>query len=300
MPQIVIFSIFKPYQLTSVKPLFLVALVLLFACTGCSRDTHPRVKDPKILAIAIPPIKGSPRWMDEKSHPDLWAVTKEVLGDELAPDDPRKLPEHQAAMRYKYVSRIMQVDEFALVIIGEAVNQEISREADYFKAYTIDLKSKQKSDVSDEGFVQWKFEKWAYFERSSIPDTVIHFDSCEGCEATNYLASFQFDPDLHKWKMREWPDVHSKVLIGDEWIGDDDNYTTTCMYAVKDFNSDSYSDIATYCRTRGAEKGWQPAVATLYTVAKTGPLQQELTGLAATGIRHKLCKEHSEKSLCSS
>jgi hypothetical protein len=281
------------------KPLYLVVLIVLLVSTACNRDTHPQDEgNSKILATVISSVKGTPRWMDEKKYPDLWAVTREVLREELAPDDLRNLPEHQAAMHYKYVARIMQVDEYALAIIGEAMNQSISRDADYFKAYSIDLKSKQKGKVGDKGFVVWKFEKWAYFDHSPIPDTVFRFDSCEGCEATNYLASFQFDQGSHGWKMRDWPDVHSNVLIGDEWIGDDDTYTTACLYAIRDFNNDGYSDIATYCRTRGAEKGWQPAAAVLYTVAKAGPQEQKLTGAAANDLRRKLCKDHFEKSLC--
>lgn len=291
------------------KIIILCFIVSLLSCVGCNRDSHVNTIEKKTNSTEIPaPVVGTPQWVEEKNDPETWLAANEILKEELAPDDERKIPEHQAANLYKYIARIMKVDGYALVIIGKALDKSYAREADYFQAYTVNLKTKRKSIVSDKGFVLWGFDKWAYFENSSVPDTVIHFESCEGCESTSLLASFQFDSKINQWKMRTWPEGgkldpnvlidDSNVLIGDYWHGDDDDYYTTCIYSLNDFNGDGFSDIATYCRTKGKSKGWQPAIAALRTVTDAGPQTQKLVGSSAEALRKKLCKERFKKSLC--
>jgi hypothetical protein len=284
------------------KIIILSLIVSLLSCVGCNRESHVSNIENKANSKDISvPVTGTPQWIEEKSDPETWLSANELLKVELAPDDEKKLPAHQAASLYKYIAKIMKIDSYALVIVGKAMDKSYAREADYFKAYTVNLKAKNISIVSEKGFVLWGFDKWVNFDHSSVPDTVIHFESCEGCESTSFLASFQFDSTNNHWKMRTWPEdgkLESNVLIGDYWHGDDDDYYTTCMYSLNDFNNDGVSDIATYCRTKGASKGWQPAVALLRTVTSSGPITQKLEGVAASKLRQTLCKEHFEKNLC--
>lgn len=235
------------------------------------------------------------QWVEEKNNPQLWAMARGILKEELAPDDQNKLGPHEAACLYKYIYRIMRTNDFALVIIGEAMDKSFDRYLDYFKAFTIDLKTKRKSAIGKKGFSLWKFVKWAYFDNSLIPDTVFRYESCIECEASSLLGSFQFDSQSNHWKIREWPEVGTDVMIEDY---EDHNYHTTCLYSVKDFTNDGRDDIATYCRTSGDENGNQAAIATLYTVTTTGPQKRILEGVEATALKKNLCKKEFKKELC--
>lgn len=242
--------------------------------------------------------KDELRWVEETNDPELWAMARVILKEELAPDDPKKMPAHVGANEYKYINRIMKEHDSVLVLIAEATNKSHVRSLDYFKAFTIDLKTRRKSTVGKKGFMQWKFVKWANFDHSPVPDTVFRNESCVECEASSLIGSFQFDSQANQWKIREWPDIGTDVLVGDYWHGDDDDYSTTCMYSIQDMTNDGRDDIATYCQTKGHETGKQPAIATLYTVTSSGPKKRILVSVEAATLKKNLCKKNFEKRLC--
>ena len=245
---------------------------------------------------------NKPQWVEEKNNPQLWTMARGILKEELAPDDQNKLGPHEAACLYKYISRIMRTNDFALVIIGEAMDKSFPRYLDYFKAFTIDLKTKRKSAVGKKGFSLWKFVKWAYFDNSLIPDTVFRYESCVECEASSLLGSFQFDFQSNRWKIREWPDVGTDILIDNTEIliedYEGDNYHTKCLYSVKDFTNDGRDDIVTYCRRSGDKNENQAAIATLYTVTSTGPQKRILGSDEARALKKNLCNKNLKKELC--
>src|ERR1035437_3752063 len=115
------------------KIFILCLIVSLLTCVGCNRDSHVSNIENKTNSMEIPAtVVGTPQWVEEKNDPETWLAANEILKEELAPDDERKIPEHQAANLYKYVAKIMKVDGYALVIIGKALGKSYAREADYF------------------------------------------------------------------------------------------------------------------------------------------------------------------------
>ena len=237
-----------------------------------------------------------PRWVSIKEGPEFWATAKVILHDELSPDDPERT-HPVVAMRYKYITRMLMVDDIALVVVAMRQGKQFHPSTNFYKAYTVDLKSKAKSSVSDIGY-QWRFWKFARFESRDVPDVVYRFDSCEGCETTQLAGSFLFDSAARKWKIREWPKVGSEIAVGSApQHGDDEDYYLDCLYAVEDFTDDGKDDFATWCRTLGAKNAIRSEVVTLYTIADK-PEQRVLEGNSARAVRAKLCAKNRKSSWC--
>jgi len=220
----------------------------------------------------------SPGWVGEKQDPRLWSRIRNVLKDDLEPEDPKKTAPY-VAMRFKYVARVAQVEHVALVIVGMRETRSDPPDFDYFKVYNVDLKAGVRSSVADEGFTGWRFLRWAQFEGGRLPDAVFRFQSCAECEATYFLASFWFDSEKKRWKLRQWPEDGTSVLIGsDIQFGEQDDFETSCLYAVRDYTGDGRDDIGNWCQTTGVKTLKVTETLFLYTVSDTGPQRIEPAG----------------------
>src|SRR5438093_5280042 len=133
-------------------------------------------------------------------------------------------------------------------------------------AYSVELNAGSRTYLGK--FLLWHFIKWAHFERN-VPDAVFSFQSCEGCEAEVFLASFLFDPRQRNWRIREWPQDGQNVLIEAQGEPDEDMHTK-CLYGVRDYTSDGLDDIATWCRTVRVKRTKTTETVTLYTVSSAG------------------------------
>lgn len=241
---------------------------------------------------------NSPAWVGEKQDLRLWSHISKVLKDDLEPEDPKKTTPY-VAMRFKYIARVARVEHVALVIVGMRETRSDPPDLDYFKAYNVDLKAGVRSLVADEGFRRWRFLRWAQFERGRLPDAVFRFQSCAECEATYLLASFWFDSEKKRWKLREWPEDGTSVLIGsDIQFGEEDDFATTCLYAVGDYTGDGLDDIVTWCRTTGVKTRKVTETLFLYTASEAGSKRIEPVGEAAVRIKQELCRRNSANSLC--
>ena len=241
---------------------------------------------------------NAPTWIEEKQDPTLWSYVRNVLKNDLEPEDPKKTKPY-VAMRFKYVARVAQMEHVALVIIGMRETRTERRALDYFKAYTIDLQDGLTTAVADKGFTQWRFLRWAQFERGRVADAVFRFQSCSECEATYLLASFWFDPAEKKWKLREWPEDGANVVIGsDIQFGDEGDVATTCLYAVRDYTGDGRDDVATWCRMTGVTTRKTTETLFLYTVSEVGPKRIEPVGKDAVRIKRELCRQNNANPLC--
>lgn len=98
--------------------------------------------------------------------------------------------------------------------------------------------------------------------------------------------------------MREWSTDGNDVLIGEYWHGNEEDYSTTCMYSVANFTNDGLDDIATYCQTTGDTTGKQAPVATLYTLARNGPKKRTLREPEVSILKQALCEKAPNKKFC--
>jgi hypothetical protein len=235
-----------------------------------------------------------------KAGPETLVYVRSLLTNDLAPEDPEKTKPY-VAMRFKYVARVARVEHVALVILGMREIQSDRPERDYFKAYSVDLKAGLTTAVADTGFRQWRFLRWARFERGRVPDAVFRFHSCAECEATYLLASFWLDAGAKRWKLREWPVDGANILIGsDIQFGAEggDDVTTTCLYAVRDYTGEGRDDVAAWCRLTGVTTMSVRETLFLYTVSMAGPKRIEPVGKDADRIKRDLCRHDNANALC--
>jgi len=241
---------------------------------------------------------NSPTWVGEKQDLRLWSYVRSVLKNDLAAEDPEKTKPY-VAMRFKYVARVAQVEHVVLVIVGMREKRNDRPELDYFKAYNVDLNGGLTTAVADTGFNQWHSLRWAQIEHGRVADAVFRFQSCSECEATYLLASFWFDPGAKRWKLREWPEDGAYVVIGsDIQFGDEGDFATTCLYAVRDYTGDGRDDVTTWCRLTGLTTKKISETLFLYTVSEVGPKRIEPVGKDAVRIKRDLCRHNNANPLC--
>jgi hypothetical protein len=170
---------------------------------------------------------------------------------------------------------------------------------DFFRAYNLDLSSGAKSLVTETGFNVWRWLKWAQLRRGSYPDAVFLHESCTECEAYYLLSSFYFDPMRRVWRLREWPEDGNSLVIGsDIQFGEEDDWETTCLYAIRDLTKDGADDIVIWCRETGRATKKVIETIALYTVGEEGPVRKELPREAARFMRRELCRENPRSLLC--
>lgn len=220
-------------------------VILLFLCS-CQRSRPIPVVNQTVNADQF-------RWLDRSRDSLLWNRVLVALHQELEPDDPRKVPPHYVATQYKYIYKIGAFRTAALVIIGYRETKD-SPSDDYFNGYSYDLRDGSITAIATEPpkppsvYPQsdglWLFEviKLARFDRSPAPDVVFTYDSCTGCEADHFLASFEYEPEKG-WVARQWDKASSLYLESDpEPAGD--LVSADYLFKIKDWNGDGFDDVA--------------------------------------------------------
>ena len=234
-------------------------------------------------------------WVSQKQDPKLWSHLRNVLGAELAPDDPASIPPRHAALRYKYLAQVAQIDDVALALIRMREHKTDAPQHDVFAAFSVDLKSAN-TRVLD-SFVVWHFVRWARLEPGAAPDALFSFASCYECEAQTFLASFSFNQTQRIWKIREWPEDGPKILVRADNEPDEEFYTR-CVFGVRDFTNDGIDDIATWCREMSVKTKKSTAAHTIYTVSPAGSEKRAVAGGDARTLETELCRQNPRAVLC--
>ena len=246
-----------------------------------------------VLTSAISAVVRQDVWTSAKMSP-LWSRVSAALKAELEPDDPSQTPPHTAALRYKRLVRVSG-GEVALALIGMRENEHQPLRAELTAAYTVELVSGRKALLGK--YLLWRFIKWAHFERDST-DAVFSYQSCDECEAERFVASFTSDTKAHTWKLRQWPEGESHILIGADPEPDATSHPR-CLYGVSDYTGDGHDQIVTWCRTRSAKtQKITNEVFTVYSVERSGPARQIVTGDRAKALRRQLCHQNAKASGC--
>jgi hypothetical protein len=117
------------------------------------------------------------------------------------------------------------------------------------------------------------------------------------CEE-RFVASFWYDARSRAWKLRQWPEDETKIVVGVDPEPDADEYQR-CVYGVADYTDDSRDDIARWCRTRNAKTERTTSEAlTIYSVSSAGPRKEVVTGEKAETVRRQLCRPTPTASVC--
>jgi len=221
------------------------SVILLLTC-GCS-NSRPNQTNPETSG------QDQFHWLDASRDSTVWNGVQTAFHQELAPDDPLKVPPHYAALQYKYVSQIGVFRTAALVIVGYRETKD-SPGYDYFNAYSYDLREGSKKAIVTEppkpprtypqSDVLWLFEviKLARFDPSLAPDVVFTYSNCTECESEHFLASFEYEPGKG-WAARQWDKAYSLYLEADPSPGDD-IVSADYLFKIRDWNGDGFDDVA--------------------------------------------------------
>lgn len=218
-------------------------IVLLLTC-GCQRSPSPLVNQ----TVNTDQF----RWLDRTRDSQLWNRVLVGLHQELEPDDPRKVPPHYSATQYKHIYKIGVFRTAALVIIGSKETKDSPGE-DYFNAYSYDLRDDSKGAIVTDPprppgtpqtdlWAQFEVIKLTHFDRLPAPDVVFTYDSCSGCEADHFLASFEYEPGKG-WVARQWDKAYS-LLLQDDPEPDDNVVSADYLFEIKDWNGDGFDEVA--------------------------------------------------------
>jgi hypothetical protein len=236
-------------------------------------------------------------WVSERADPRLWRDVRAVFRQELQPDDPAKMAEHVAAMRYKYLARIGRVSDVALVVTRERLEETILPDLDLFVVFSYDLLSHKKVRLG--AFSMWNVVKWTYLA-PNIPEIVFTHWNCTECENDILLSSFFLDAASRTWTMRKWPkDGESILVFSNAVAGDDPNSGTDCLYRVADFSGDGYADFAVWCRETfdDPSRKMQESV-TLYSVSQGRATKRTVDAIHAQSLKRSLCQSRESHSFC--
>lgn len=233
-------------------------------------------------------------WISTKTNAQLWSRVMRMLESELGPDDPAEVASHTAAYRDKHLRRIAG-DQVVLAVIGMRESARHPRRSEITAAFSIDLSSGHKEQLGT--YVLWRFVKWAHFDADSV-DAVFSYQTCDECEAERFVASFSYDGRNRAWKLRQWPDNGTRIVVGVDPEPDANEYQR-CVYGIADYNGDSRDDIATWCRTRNAKTDRTISESlTIYSMSSTGPRKEIVIGEKAETVRHQLCRQTPTASAC--
>jgi hypothetical protein len=227
------------------------SLILLSVC-GCqqSRPTPAAIESNGQAQF---------RWLDNGRDSALWNRVQTAFGQELEPDDPRKVPEHYSPIQYKYIYQIGVFRDAALVILGYKDTKDSPGDA-FFNAYSFNLREGSKRAIAAEppqpptvypqADVLWEFNvvRLAQFDGSPTPDVVFTYASCTECEEERLLASFEYEPS-GGWTARQWNKVsglrdESSLLLMATPTPDDNAVSADYLFKIKDWNGDGFDDVA--------------------------------------------------------
>jgi len=245
----------------------------------------------------VPQQQPADFWVSERTDPRLWRDVRAAFRQELQPDDPAKMAEHVAAMKYKYLDRIGRVSDVALVVIRERLEESILPDLDIFVVFSYDLQSHKKTRLGD--FNVWNVVTRTYLAPKT-PEIVFTHWNCTECENDILLSSFFLDVASRTWTMRTWPEDGESILVYSNAVaGADPNSGTDCLYRVADFSGDGYSDLAIWCRETfdDSSRKSQESV-TLYSVSEGRATRQPLDAVHAQSLKRALCRSRGSHSLC--
>ena len=247
------------------------------------------------FAAIVPLAAAKPgAWISIKTNPQLWSRVSRILESELAPDDATKIAPHTAAYRDKHVRRVAG-DDVVLAVIGIRESARHPARSEITVAYSAELSSGRKELLGK--YVLWHFVKWAHFDSDSA-DAVFSYQSCDECEAERFVASFAYDARSRAWKLRQWPEDGTRIVVGVDPEPDADEYQR-CVYGVADYTGDSRDDVARWCRTRNAKTQRTTSEAlTIYSVSSAGSRKEVMTGEKAETVRRQLCRQTPTASAC--
>jgi hypothetical protein len=220
-------------------------MILLLTC-GCQRSRQSPLVNETVNTNQF-------RWLDRTRDSQAWNRVLVGLHQELEPDDPKKVPPHYVAIQYKYIYKIGVLRTAALVIIGYREARD-SPGDDSFNAYSYDLRDGSKSAIATEppqppgvypqSDALWLFDvvELAHFDRSPAPDVVFTYDSCTGCEADHFMASFEYEPEKG-WMARQWDKAYSLHLESDP-EPDDNVVSADYLFKIKDWDGSGFEDVA--------------------------------------------------------
>ena len=242
------------------------------------------------------------RWLSVSKDASLFERIKTAFVDELKPDDPEKV-KPVVAQEYKWISRVGVFETSALVLIGERETRT-STYGDYFVSFNYDLKSGEKTSLTslNNGFMEWKFKQLVRFDSSRTPDIVFTYPSCTECEADYLLSSFRLDSTEAKWKVREWSEKSTEILIGSDYsVGTEEDSKDECLFKFADFNGDGFDDLAVRCLVITVEGKIIADATTVYTIqhGQSQVLTVKDRRQLAT-LRDELCVDAKKSKLCPS
>jgi hypothetical protein len=242
------------------------------------------------------------KWLDPIKDVTLFQQIKAAFSEELKPDDPEKV-KPVVAQLYKKISRIGIYQSSALVLILER-ETPTSPYGDYFQPFNYDLKNGKK-EAFEGGFYLWRFNKFARFEASAVPDVVFTYWSCTECEGEHLLGSFHFDPAAGEWEVRRWGDKDNDdaIIIGDDGkvFSEEDDTNYDCLYKFGDFTGDGFDDIAVRCLAIDQSNRIVNDTTTIYAAQHGRPQVIAVKDPSQLGaIREKLCTDIKKSKLCPS
>jgi len=239
-------------------------------------------------------------WISRNDFPQIYDDVKGSFATELQPDDPKKV-RPIVPYFYKYIARIGIFRTSCLVLIGYREKEGDPKEYDHFRAFSYDLISHAINAIMPkEGFF-YKFSTivLAVFEPSPTPDIVFKYLNCMECESVELLSSFRYDPKSKRWDIRIWPDDDPHLMIGSDPQYGDDIYVYDCLYDIRDFNNDGFTDIAIRCRETNETSGKGKETILVYTIQKGAPQKIEVRDKRiAIKIRKALCENNKSSPLC--
>jgi hypothetical protein len=277
-----------------------IGAILLFVCLiAPSLGAGLAIERTGEVSKTQPPqyARSTFHWVTQRQDPLLWSKVKAAFRQELSPGT---YAAHDIVYKYRYLLRIGAYRDSTLVLIGYRTDKNDPPEFDYFLAFTYDLRTSRKSQVtSPNGFWYWRLVGLAQIDRSPIPDVVFTHDDCIECEAKHRLSSFSFSPRDQEWKLRVWPQDGTDLLIGGASKDEPQEiYEYICLYAIRDFNGDRLKDVAIWCRERATIRGTEEDSVALYTTQGDTPTRVAPTGALLASIKRALCMKTPRSPLC--
>jgi hypothetical protein len=281
-----------------------VGSLMLLLTWGCSKS-HPNQTNPDTRG------QDQFHWLDVSRDSTVWNDVQTAFHQELAPDDPLKVPLHYAAYQFKYVYQIGVFRAAALVIVGYRETED-SPGYDYFNAYSYDLREGSKRAIVTEpprppgswpqSDVLMLFEviKLARFEPSLAPDVVFTYSGCTECEGDHFLASFEYDRVSRSWTARQW-DKESSLLLAFDPSPGDNVLSSEYLFKIKDWNGDGFDDVAVRRRKVtqvGKRRNETEDSTVIYSAEKGRVVGHPVTDAKEReGINAELCSD-SELTFC--
>lgn len=244
------------------------------------------------------------KWVNGNEDAALWATIRTDFHDELQPDDPAKVAP-VLAYSYKYIYRVAQYRNSALVIVGHLETKD-SKYPGYYSVFNYDCLSHTRTPIKGaEVLSVFKFVKFASLDAAPAQDIVFTWMTCTECEASQVLSAFHYDAGKGLWVLRSW-EAHKDIWWTSEsgpviWsdVSASDTISFDCLHAFVTGNGNVVFGIR--CRAISESETGKREVSDItakYSFSGPESKLEIMTGVNKTKLLNQLCTVSPKNKLC--